>query len=63
MLAVVQLPDVLAQVGSSDAGVTLDVHVVPEGQHHLLDLDGQLPGGGETEDLGLPYGGVDALED
>ena len=63
MLAVVQLPDVLSQVGAADAGVTLDVHVVPEGQHHLLDLDGQLPGGGETEDLGLPDGGVDALED
>ena len=63
MLAVVKLPDVLAQVGSSDAGVTLDVHVVPEGQHHLLDLDGQLRGGREAEDLSLPDGGVDALED
>ena len=63
MLTVVQLPDVLAQVGSSNAGVTLDVHVVPEGQHHLLDLHGQLPGGGETEHLGLPDGGVDALQD
>ncbi len=30
----------------TDAGVALDVHVVPEGQHHLLDLDRQLPCGG-----------------
>ena len=63
MLTVVQLPDVLAQVGSSNAGVTLHVHVVAEGQDHLLDLDRQLPGGGEAEHLGLPDGGVDALQD
>ena len=63
MLPVVQLPDVLAQVGSSDAGVTLNIHVVSEGKHHLLDLYGQLPGGGEAEDLGLSDGGVDTLED
>ena len=63
VLTVVQLSDVLAQVGSSDAGVALDVHVVAQGQHHLLDLDRQLPGGGQAEHLGLPDGRVDALQD
>ena len=63
MLAVVQLADILTQIGASDAGVTLDVHVVPQGQNNLLDLDGQLPGGRQAEDLGLPDGRVDALED
>lgn len=63
MLTVVQFPNVLAQVCSSNAGVTLHVHVVSEGQHHLLDLDRQLPGRRETEHLGLPDGGVDALQD
>ena len=62
MLPVVQLPDVLTEISSSDAGVTLHIHVISKGQHDLLDLDGQLPGGGETEDLGLPHSGVNALE-
>ena len=30
---------------------------------YLLYLNGELPGGGEAEDLGLPYCGVDALQD
>ena len=63
MLPVVKLSDVLAQVGTSDAGVALNIHVVSKGQHHLLDLHGQLPCGGEAEDLGLSDGGVDTLED
>ena len=63
MLPVVQLADVLAQVGPSDAGVALDVHVVTQGQDNLLDLDSQLPGGREAEHLGLPDGRVDALKD
>ena len=63
MLPVVQLADVLAQVGASDAGVALDVHVVPQGQDNLLDLDSQFPGGRQAEDLGLPDGRVDALQD
>ena len=43
--------------------MALDVHVVAQGQHHLLDLDRQLPGGGQAEHLGLPDGRVDALQD
>ena len=63
VLAVVQLADVLTQIGASDAGVALDVHVVPQGQDNLLDLNCQFSGGREAEDLGLPDGRVDALED
>lgn len=35
MLTVVQFPDVFSHVGPSDAGVTLDVHVVSQSQQHL----------------------------
>lgn len=35
MLTIVQLPDVLSYIGSSDAGVTLDVHVVSQSEQHL----------------------------
>ncbi len=35
VLSVVQLADVLAHVGPSNAGVTLDVHVVSQSQQHL----------------------------
>ena len=63
VLPVIKLPDVLSEIGSSDAGVTLDVHVVSKSQHDLLDLDGQLPGGRQTENLGLPHSGVNTLED
>ena len=47
VLAVVQLPDVFAQVRATDARVALHVHVVSQGQHHLLNLDCQLSGGRE----------------
>ena len=46
-----------------DAGVDLDVHVVAESEEDLLDLDGELAGGGEDESLRLPHLGVEALED
>lgn len=35
VLTIVQLPDVLSHIGSSDAGVTLDVHVVSQSEQHL----------------------------
>ena len=35
VLPVVELPDVLAEVGAADAGVALHVHVVTQSQHHL----------------------------
>ena len=63
MLSVIQLPDILTQVGPPNAGVTLHVHVVSQGQNYLLDLNCQLPGGGQAQHLGLPHGGVNALQD
>jgi hypothetical protein len=39
LAALVQLVDVLADVGASDAGVALSIHVVAQGNHHLLDLE------------------------
>lgn len=35
MLSVVQFPDVFAHVGSTNAGVALDVHVVTQGEQDL----------------------------
>ena len=54
---------VLAQQGSSNAGVAGHIHVVTEGEHHLLDLLGQLSGGGQDEGLGAAGPGVNALQD
>lgn len=42
MLAKIELADVFAQVGSTNASMALDIHVVTESQNDLLDLDGQL---------------------
>merc|ERR1719398_52495 len=63
VLASVQLPHVLSDRGAANAGVTLGAHVVTQGHHHLLDLLGQLPGGGQEEGLALPQVGVDLLQD
>lgn len=35
MLSIVQFPDVFTHVGSTNAGVALDVHVVTQGEQHL----------------------------
>lgn len=35
MLPIVQLADVLAQVGATDASMALHTHVVTQCQHHL----------------------------
>jgi len=43
--------------------VALNVHKVTEGEDDLLDLLGELTGGGEDEGLALAERGVDALED
>merc|ERR1719295_1176216 len=63
VLPIIQFPDVLPEVGAPNAGVALHIHVIPKCQHHLLDLDGQLPGGAQAEHLGLPHSRVDRLED
>lgn len=43
--------------------MTLHIHIIPQSQHDILDLDGQLSRGREDERLGLADGGVDGLED
>ncbi|CAN7996109.1 unnamed protein product, partial [Ixodes pacificus] len=61
--ALLELADVLAHVGAPDAGVALGIHVVPQGNHHLLDLLGKLPGWGQDQGLALLQGHVDLLQD
>lgn len=56
--AVVELGHVLSDGGSTDTSVAVDVEVVAEGDHDLLDLLGELSGGGENERLGLLDRGV-----
>ena len=51
MLALLQLPHILPDTGSSDTSVALGSHVVSEGHDDLLDLLGQLPGGGQDQSL------------
>ena len=63
MLTIVQLSDILPEVGASDARVTLHVHVISKGEHNLLDLDGQLASWGQAQHLGLPHCCVNALQD
>lgn len=62
VLAVIQLADVLADVCSSDAGMTLHVHVVAESHDDALNLGGQLACWGEDEGLGFADGRIDDLE-
>ena len=52
MDALRQLPEILADVGPTNASVALCVHVVTKGQNHLLDLLGKLSGRGKDEDEG-----------
>jgi len=47
-----ELGHVLTDVGSSNASMALNVHVVAEGDHNFLNLLSQLTGGGEDEGLG-----------
>ena len=51
MLALLKLPHILPHTGSSDTGVALGPHVVSKGHDDLLDLLGQLPGGGQDQSL------------
>lgn len=54
---------VLADGGTTDAGVALDVEVVTQGSHDLFDLLGKLSGGGENEGLALEDVVIEILED
>ena len=62
VLAVVELLDVVAQARAANARVTLHVHEVAEGEHHLLDLDGEFARRREHERLGLAQLRVDHLQ-
>lgn len=54
---------IVSDAGTTNAGVALNVHEVANGDNDLLNLLGQLTGGGENEGLALLEGGVDLLED
>ena len=47
---------------STNTCVALRPHVVPKGHNDLLNLLGQLPGGGQHEGLGLPQACVNLLQ-
>lgn len=54
---------VIADAGTTNAGVALDVHEVTDGDDDLLDLLSQLTGRGEDEGLAGLQVGVDLLQD
>merc|ERR1719319_2161718 len=57
MYARLELAHILPNTGASDTGVALDSHVVTQGHDNLLDLLGQLTGGGQNQSPAVP--GVD----
>lgn len=61
--ALLELSHVLTDVGTTNAGVAFDVHVVTEGDDDFLDLLGELTGGGENERLSALDVRVELLED
>ena len=60
--AVLEGLHVIANAGSTNAGVALDVHEVANSDNDLLDLLSQFTGGGEDQSLALLHSGVDLLE-
>lgn len=60
--AVLESLHVVANAGTTNAGVALNVHEVANSDNDLLDLLGQLTGGGEDESLALLDSGVDLLK-
>lgn len=62
VLSVVELADILANVGAANAGVALDVHVVAERHNDGLNLSSQFSGRGQNKRLRLANSGVDNLE-
>lgn len=55
--------DVVTNGGATNASVGIDVHEVADGDDNLLDLLGQLTGGGKNESLALLELGIDVLKD
>lgn len=62
MLPIIQLPDVLTQVCSTDTSVTLYVHEIAQRQNNLLDLDGQFARWRQAEDLSFAQRRVHRLQ-
>lgn len=60
--AVLEGLHVLTDAGTTNTGVALNVHEVANSDNDLLDLLGQLTGGGKDQSLALLDGGVDLLE-
>ena len=60
--AILQGLHVVTDGGAANAGVARDVHEVTDGDDDLLDLLGQLAGGGEDKSLAGLDRGVDLLE-
>lgn len=59
---IIQTTNVLSHALSSDAGVTLDLHVSTDGDKDLLGLFGQLTSGREDQGLGLHQRGINVLQ-
>jgi hypothetical protein len=60
--AVLESLHVVANAGAANAGVALNVHEVTDGDNDLLDLLGELTGGGEDKRLAGLDVGVDLLQ-
>lgn len=53
MLSVIEFPDILSKIGSSDTRMALHTHEISQSQYYFLDLRGQLTRGREYQYLGL----------
>mmetsp|Transcript_34960 Transcript_34960/g.54646 ORF Transcript_34960/g.54646 Transcript_34960/m.54646 type:complete len:483 (+) Transcript_34960:1231-2679(+) len=62
ILARLQLPDILPNIGTTDASVALNLHIVSKSEHHLLDLLGKLTGRSQNEGLAILDIGVNPLQ-
>lgn len=62
VLAVVELANILPNVGATDAGVALHVHIVAQCHNNRLDLSSQFSRRGQDKSLGLAHGRVNNLQ-
>lgn len=62
VLTIVELANILSNVGTTNASMALDVHVVSQRHDNALNLGRKFAGRGKDEGLGLADGGVDNLK-
>lgn len=62
VLTIVELANILSNVGATDASMALNVHVISQSHHNALNLGRKFAGRGKDEGLGLAHGGIDDLE-